>query len=45
MPSAMSTLEVLQSCLSQQKALLSAIGRVDPIDISLLAFDLENFVP
>ena len=44
-PSTMSTLEVLQSYLSQRKALLSAIIEIDPVDSSLLTFDLENFVP
>lgn len=44
-PSAMSALEVLQSCPSQRKALLSAIGGIDPADSSLLTFDLENFTP
>ena len=44
-PSAMSTLEVLQSCPFQRKALLSAIGGIDPTDSSLLTFDLENFTP
>ena len=29
-PSAMSTLEVLQTCLEQRKALLSIIGGIDP---------------
>ena len=41
----MSALEVLQSCPSQQKALLSTIGGIDPTDSSLLTFDLENFTP
>ena len=44
-PSAMSALEVLQSCPLQRKALLSAIGGIDPADLSLLTFDLENFTP
>ena len=44
-PFAMSTLEVLQSCPSQHKALLSTIGGVDPADSSLITFDLENFAP
>ena len=44
-PSTMSTLEVLQSCLSQLKAFLSTTGGIDPSDSSLIAFDLENFVP
>ena len=41
----MSMLKVLQSCPSQRRALLSAIGGVDRADTSLLPFDLENFVP
>ena len=41
----MFALEVLQSCLSQWKALLSAIGGIDPANSSLLTFNLENFVP
>ena len=44
-PSAMSALEVLQSCPSQQKALLSTIIGIDPADSSLLTFDSENFSP
>ena len=44
-PSVMSALEVLQSCPSQRKALLSAISGIDLADSSLLTFDLENFVP
>ena len=44
-PSVMSTLEVLQSCPSQRKSLLSAIGRIDPPDSDLICFDLENHVP
>jgi hypothetical protein len=42
---AMSTLEVLQSCPSQRKALLQAIGVVDSADASLLSFDPENSEP
>ena len=41
-PCAMSALEVLQSCPSQRKALLQAIGAVDSANASLLYFDLEN---
>ena len=41
----MSALEVLQIFPSQQKALLSAIGGIDPTDSNLLTFDLENFTP
>lgn len=44
-PSAMSALEVLQTCLKQWKALLFAIGGIDPIDSNLITFDLENHVP
>ena len=42
---AMSTLEVLQSCPSQRKALLQAIGAIDSADASLLSFDPENSEP
>ena len=42
---AMSALEVLQSCPSQRKALLQAIGAVDSADASLLYFDLQNSEP
>ena len=44
-PSAMSALEVLQSCLAQRKALLQAIGVVDSVNASLLYFDPENSEP
>ena len=44
-PSAMSALEVLQSCSTQRKLLLSAIGAVDIQDLNLMVFDLENFTP
>ena len=43
-PSAMSALEVLQSCPSQRKSLLSAIGGIDPADLDLITFDLDNHV-
>lgn len=43
-PSAMSTLEVLQSYPSQRKSLLLAIGAIDPADSNLICFDLENHV-
>ena len=39
----MSTLEVLQSCPTQRKLLLLAIGAIDPQDSNLTVFDLENF--
>jgi hypothetical protein len=44
-PSAMSALEVLQSCPSQQKVLLKAIGGIDPTDTNLMIFDLEDHIP
>jgi len=44
-PSAMSALEVLQSCPAQRKLLLSAIGAVDIQDPNLIIFDLENSTP
>jgi hypothetical protein len=44
-PSAMSSLEVLQSFPTQRKALLKAIGGIDPIDTNLIIFDLEDHVP
>ena len=44
-PCAMSTLEVLQSCPSQRKALLQAIGAVNSADASLLSFDPDHSEP
>jgi hypothetical protein len=44
-PSAMSTLEVLQNFPTQKKALLSAIGCVDPSDSNLVVFSHENYTP
>jgi hypothetical protein len=44
-PSAMSALEVLQSCPTQRRALLKAIGGIDPTDSNLIVFDLEDYVP
>lgn len=44
-PSAMSALEVLQSCHSQRKSLLSAIGGIDLADSDLITFDLEGHMP
>lgn len=44
-PCSMSTLEVLQSCPSQRKALLQAIVVVDSSDASLLSFDPQNSEP
>jgi hypothetical protein len=41
----MSALEVLQSCPAQRKALLKAIGGIDPTDTNLIIFDLEDHIP
>ena len=41
----MSALEVLQSCHSQRKALLQAIGAIDSTNWSLLSFDAEHSEP
>lgn len=39
---AMSMLEVLQTCPSQQKYLLSSLGIVDPLDDRLIIFDVDK---
>jgi hypothetical protein len=44
-PSVMSALEVLQSCPTQWKELLKAIGGIDPTDANLIIFDLEDHIP
>jgi hypothetical protein len=44
-PSAMSALEVLQSCPAQWKALLKAIGGIDPTNTNLIVFDLDDHIP
>jgi hypothetical protein len=41
----MSILEVLQTCLTQHKSLLSALGVVDLVDTRLITFDLDNEEP
>lgn len=41
----MFALEVLQSCPSQRKSLLSAIGGIDPTDLDLITFDLYSHIP
>ena len=41
----MSALEVLTTCPTQQKALLAALGVVDPSDSKLITFDTENGEP
>jgi hypothetical protein len=44
-PAAMSILEVLQTCPTQQKSLLSAMGAVDPADTRIITFDLDSCEP
>jgi hypothetical protein len=41
----MSVLEVLQTCPTQRKSLLSALGAVDPADTRLITFDLDSGEP
>ena len=41
----MSALEVLQSFPTQWKALLKYIGGIDPTDMNLIIFDLEDHIP
>jgi hypothetical protein len=40
----MSALEVLQSCPTQRKALLKDIGGIDPTNMNLIIFDLEDYI-
>jgi hypothetical protein len=44
-PSAMSALEVLQSCPAQRRALLKSIGGIDPTNENLIVFDLTEHIP
>jgi hypothetical protein len=44
-PTAISVLEVLQTCPIQRKSLLSALGAVDPTDTRLITFDLDSREP
>jgi hypothetical protein len=44
-PAAMSVLEVLQTCPTQRKSLLSTLGAVDPADTRLITFDLDSCEP
>jgi hypothetical protein len=44
-PAAMSVLEVLQTCPTQRKSLLSSLGAVDPADTRLITFDLDSCEP
>jgi hypothetical protein len=41
----MSALEVLQIFPTQRKALLKAIGGIDPTDTNLIIFYLEDHIP
>ena len=42
-PCAMSTLEVLQSCPTQRKNLLTTLGALDPDNSNLIHFNVENY--
>jgi hypothetical protein len=44
-PAAMSVLKVLQTCPTQWKSLLFALGAVDPADTRLITFDLDSSEP
>ena len=44
-PCAMSTLEVLQSCPTQHKNLLTTLGSLDPDNTNLIHFNVENYNP
>jgi len=44
-PATMSILEVLQTCPTQRKSLLSSMGAVDPADARLVTFDLDSKEP
>ena len=41
----MSTLEVLQTCPSQNKALLTTLGSIDPFNSHLMTFDIDQSAP
>jgi hypothetical protein len=41
----MLSLEVLQSCPAQRKALLKAIGGIEPTNTNLIVFDLDDQIP
>lgn len=44
-PATMSTLEVVQTCPYQKKALLNTLGAIDPLDYHLMTFDLDQSTP
>ena len=39
----MSTLEVLQSCSTRHKKMLTALGVLDPYNTNLIHFNVENY--
>jgi hypothetical protein len=41
----MLSLEFLQSCPTQRKEPLKAIGGINPTDTNLIIFDLEDHIP
>ena len=41
----MSTLEVLQSCPTQRKNLLTVLGYLDPDNTNLIHFNVKNYKP
>jgi hypothetical protein len=44
-PCAMSSLEVLQSCLAQRKALLTALGSTETCNLGTIMLDTTNLKP
>lgn len=44
-PSTMLALEVLQTCPTQWKALISTLGIIDPLNSRLMFFDLDKATP
>ena len=44
-PCAMSTIEVLQSCSTQRKKLLTALVALDLDNTNLICFNVENYKP
>ena len=40
-PSTISTLEVLQTCPSQKKTLLTTLGAIELLDSHLMTFDID----
>jgi hypothetical protein len=44
-PTAMSVLEVIQTCPTQRKSLLSTLGAFDLVDTRLITFDIDSGEP